>query len=219
MKNFDIRDSCRSNLNKYTKQAFASLPAMDGPHILDLGCGSGVPSIAILQITNGHILAIDSDKESINRFRQKISTLGCEDRITVVHGSVFSADIKEDFFDIIVAEGLFNIIGFEKGLSFFSKFLKENGFFLIHDDCGNYEKKLSIIAKYHYRIINEIILHEDVWGEEYVNCLDLKIRAYEKEHADREDLQGMFKSEKSEIEMYRNDPSNFRSRYYILQKL
>ena len=130
----EIKDVCRANLNKYTRKAFESIPKIDSPNILDIGCGTGVPTLEIAKLTNGKILAIDSDKESVNRLKEKVKKFKYEDRILVVNDSVLSIKFVEKHFDIIVAEGLFNIIGFEKGLAYFTKFLKKDGYFLIHDE-------------------------------------------------------------------------------------
>ena len=44
MNRFEIRDRCRRNLNRYTLRAFSLIPVPADPYILDVGCGSGVPT-------------------------------------------------------------------------------------------------------------------------------------------------------------------------------
>ena len=41
------RDRFREPLLKYTRKAFQLLPKLDKPRILDVGCGSGVPTIEL----------------------------------------------------------------------------------------------------------------------------------------------------------------------------
>ena len=36
----EIKDVCRTNLNRYTRKAFESIPKIDSPNILDIGCGT-----------------------------------------------------------------------------------------------------------------------------------------------------------------------------------
>ena len=54
----------RARLGKYTKKAFMLLPDLSEPCILDLGCGSGVPSIELAKISNGYIFGMDTDEKS-----------------------------------------------------------------------------------------------------------------------------------------------------------
>ena len=44
-------DIIREGLSKYTRKAFQVLPKLDKPCILDIGCGSGVPTIELAKIT------------------------------------------------------------------------------------------------------------------------------------------------------------------------
>ena len=50
---FDIKDKCRKGLLKYLSKAISIIPAIEGPLILDVGCGSGVPTLALAEIFNG----------------------------------------------------------------------------------------------------------------------------------------------------------------------
>ena len=53
-KKLSIRDSVRTNLLEFTKTAFKMLPPMENPSILDIGCGTGIQSIELAQLCNGH---------------------------------------------------------------------------------------------------------------------------------------------------------------------
>jgi ubiquinone/menaquinone biosynthesis C-methylase UbiE len=215
MKVLEIKDSCRANFNKYTKLAFESIPKMENPNILDLGCGTGVPTLEIARMTNGNILAIDSDKRSLEWFKKKVQKLNYGKRISIIHDSILTVNLSEHRFDIILAEGIFNIIGFEKGLSTFHRLLNPDGYFMIHDEFKNRERKKKIFEKYQLKEANSFILDEKVWRDEYIHCLEKKIWDYEKTH--EMNSKDLFIQEKSEIEMYKKNPLEFRSIYYVLQ--
>jgi methylase of polypeptide subunit release factors len=42
-----IKDQCRKNLSRFTERALSSIPELDNPIILDIGCGTGVPTILL----------------------------------------------------------------------------------------------------------------------------------------------------------------------------
>ena len=42
---FEIKDNCRTGLLKYLERATATIPKIENPKLLDVGCGSGVPTL------------------------------------------------------------------------------------------------------------------------------------------------------------------------------
>ena len=53
------KDQIRESLLKYTRKAFGMLPQMDRPRILDIGCGSGIPTMELAKLSQGEITGID----------------------------------------------------------------------------------------------------------------------------------------------------------------
>ena len=52
---------------KYTRKAFEMLPKMENPCILDIGCGSGTPSIELAKLSDGEITGIDIDQAALDK--------------------------------------------------------------------------------------------------------------------------------------------------------
>ena len=142
---YEIKDNCRKNLVKYTIQAFSCIPHIEKPMILDMGCGTGVPALAVADICNGTIYAVDSDNSCLLWLRQKLAAFNNPDRIHVIHASVFDAVQFDNQFDVVLAEGLLNMVGFEAGLPVLIKFLKHRGFLIIHDEFYDDEAKKNIV--------------------------------------------------------------------------
>lgn len=218
MKRFEIRDACRANFIKYTRRAFDTLPRMESPFILDLGCGTGVLSLEMARWTEGMIHAVDSDIECIRWLEHKVAETNLEKRIRISHASVLSIDLNGTLFDIILAEGILNIIGFDTGLKIFTKHIKPGGHFMIHDDALEMARKLEIVDSLGLSVVDTFLMDESVWWDEYIACLQQKIPDYEKGNRDIPDSGDIFKKEKSEIAMYLKDPKIFNSRYYVLKK-
>lgn len=68
----NAKDRVRERLNKFTVKAFQMIPEMDKPRILDVGCGSGVPTLKLAELSNGHITALDIDQNVIDSLKRKI---------------------------------------------------------------------------------------------------------------------------------------------------
>ena len=47
------KDLVRKRLLKYTRKAFRMLSQMDKPRILDIGCGSGAPTLELARLSQG----------------------------------------------------------------------------------------------------------------------------------------------------------------------
>jgi len=205
---FKIKDECRKNLTSHTIKAFSMLPASDNPLILDAGCGTGVSSLALLEVCNVTICAVDTDQASLEWFKEKAVLLNLKDRITIIHDSILKPALFDVKFDVILAEGLLNVIGFENGLKVLVDYLKRNGFLLIHDEMKNDEEKRQYFKSINVQLIQSFELHEDVWLDEYFYCLKSKLESIRNPLAD---------AELKEVEENIRRPENLRSIYYILR--
>ncbi len=205
----EIKDECRKNLNKYTRKAFSMIPGIDKPIILDAGCGTGVPALALIEFCNGKIFAVDPDQSSINWFREKVTARKLNDRIIIINDSILNPSLFNFKFDIILAEGLLNVIGFEKGLQILVNYLKKERYLIIHDELKNDSQKRRYFKSNNLKLLHSFQLNEQVWLNEYFHCLKSKIELYENKNLLEIEL-------KEVIENIQN-PDNLKSIYYILK--
>ena len=210
---FNIKDNCRKGLLKYFLKAISVIPVIDKPLILDVGCGSGVPTLALAEKFNGNITAVDNDTKLINRLEEKVNELNLSDRISIVNSSFLDIEFDENLFDIIVAEGFLNIIGFEKGFLEIIKLLKTNGYFVIHDEYRNHTHKIEFIESNNCKVLDSFRLDEHIWWNDYFKCLEKEISS----QGNKEFLE-LFKTDLHEIELYKQDPSQFNSAYYVIER-
>ncbi|MGD9328974.1 MAG: class I SAM-dependent methyltransferase [Cyclobacteriaceae bacterium] len=208
-----IKDGCRIGLIKYLEKAFSAIPEMDNPNILDIGCGTGVPTLWIANKYTGTITAIDIDPLSLDWLQKKINTGNLRKRLTILNISFFNFKAESNSFDIILAEGFLNVVGFEKGFKKVIKLLKRNGYLIVHDEFKDHDKKCDFIRQNHCRIVDSVYLDEGVWWNDYYKRLLAEI--HNKENSK---IHSFFKSDIKEIECYKADPSAFRSIYYIIEK-
>ena len=138
---YQIKDNCRAGLLKYMEDAVSLLPKINNPKILDIGCGTGVPTIWLTENNSGIVTAIDTEQSALDWLTEKIIDKKLENKITTLNISFFDLKAEPCYYDIILAEGFLNIIGFEPGFVKVISLLKEGGYFVIHDEYKNHEMK------------------------------------------------------------------------------
>jgi len=209
----DIRDKCRKGLLKYLGKALSIIPLIENSQILDAGCGTGVPTIFIAEKMEGNIMAVDSDAESIAILKAKLRKYKLYNKVSVNNCSLFDLYAEDYQFDLILAEGILNVVGFRKGFLKIAGLLKNGGYMIIHDELEDRVNKMDIIGKHGCKILESFVLDEGIWWNEYYKCLEREIYS-----GSNKALTDFFKSDLSEIEQFRKDPSGFNSIYYIIEK-
>jgi protein-L-isoaspartate O-methyltransferase len=74
-----------------------------GVRVLDVGCGSGILSIAAAKLGAASVLALDIDPDCVRITRENAERNGCADLIDARRGSLSSRDALGGEFEIIVA--------------------------------------------------------------------------------------------------------------------
>jgi len=212
------KDHLREGLVKYTRKAFRTLPKMAIPYILDIGCGSGVPTMELAKLSDGEIMAIDTSQTALDRLASKIKKAGLAARVKAVKCSMLNMDFPDLSFDIIWAEGSIAVIGFEKGLKEWRRLLKTGGFLVVHDELGDLIEKQRQISKCGYELINHFVLSEDIWWHEYYAPLEKKLNEVRAEHASDQKTIAVFNDEQREIDTFKRDPKSYRSVFFIMRK-
>jgi len=212
-------DHFRERLLKYTRLAYRCLPKMKKPQILDVGCGSGVPTIELAKLSDGEIVGIDIDQSLLDRLNRKIAEECLSNRVKAVKCSLFEIDFPDESFDIIWAEGSIHIIGFEKGLREWNRLLKTDGFLVVHDEIKNMSNKLEKIPSYGYKLINYFSLPEDAWWIEYYSPLEIRIKELRMKHSNDPEALKILKKYQNEIDMVKKNPKDCDSGFYIMKKL
>lgn len=81
-----------------------------GISVLDLGCGSGILSIAAAKLGAGHVLALDIDPVAVKAAQENAQDNGAAARITVQEGTLESVVTSARRFDLAVVNILARII-------------------------------------------------------------------------------------------------------------
>ena len=127
-------------------------------------------------------------------------------------------DFPDESLDIIWSEGSIWIIGFERGLREWRRFLKPNGFLVVHDEVGNITEKLELVSSCGYDLLEYFMLGEDIWWMEYFAPLEKRINEIRTKHADDPEALAGLDSDQREIDMFKKNPGRYCSAFFIMQK-
>jgi len=201
---FQVRkDKIRKRLLKYTRKAFRMLPKMDKPRILDIGCGSGIPTLELARLSQGNIIGIDIDQPALDRFTSKIKEAGLAGRVQAVNCSILDMDFPDECFDIIWSEGSIFVIGFERGLQEWKHLLKPGGSMVVHDEQGNVREKLEQISNCGYELLGYFTLSKETWWTEYFAPLEKLVNETRSKYPYDQSVLEEIQQAQADLDMYK----------------
>ena len=210
-------EKLRKKFLKYVREAFKLLPKIENPKILDLGCGSGLLSIELAELTDGEIHGIDIDQDLLNRFMEKIKNENLGSRITVKKMDLLKNDFPDKYFDLIWEEGVVHIIGFKKSFKACHRILKDGGYLVLGEAIKAMDKNRELINKSGFELIHQLNWPEGCWWTDFYEPLEKKI----KEVREGEESAEIFENIKiieAEIKWVKENPKESDCAHYILQK-
>ena len=119
----------------------------EGEAVLDIGCGVGVDVIFAAKIVGakGNVVGIDLVSEMLDRGKTNIQRMDLQN-VTFVEGSAEKLDFPDKSFDVVISNGVFNLIpNKERAIAETFRLLKPTGRFIIADQVliGKLEKDLK----------------------------------------------------------------------------
>lgn len=211
-------EELRERFLKYTRKAYQMLPKMDKPRILDIGCGTGIPTIELARLSNGEIIGIDIDKNALDKLNLKIEKKGLSSRVKTMNCSLYKTEFPSFSFNILWDEGVIHILDLKKSLKECSRLLKLNGFLVMGEMIKWMKDKFEIFSKFGFKQMYQLLLPEKCWWTEYYSPLEKKIKEIRKKNIGSEDLENLKRHER-EIEMVKKNPKEFDCAFYIMQKV
>ncbi|MGB5912036.1 MAG: class I SAM-dependent methyltransferase [Promethearchaeia archaeon] len=217
LKELDV-EKMREFFLKYTRKAFEMLPKMESPCILDIGCGSGTPTIELARLSNGEITGIDIDQAALDKFKLKIEKEDLSSRIKILNRSVYNTEFSAESFNLIWDEGVLHILNIKKSLVECNRVLKLNGFLVLGEGIKWINNNLEIFPKCGFNLINKFLLPEECWWKEYYLPMEKKIKDLRSKFKKSKELENLRPYE-SEINMVKKKPKEFDCAFYIFQKV
>jgi ubiquinone/menaquinone biosynthesis C-methylase UbiE len=210
-------DGFRSVFLKYTRDAYENIPKIDKPHILDIGCGTGMPTLELARLSNGEITGIDIDQEALEKLNLKIKQEGLSDRVKLYNRSIYNIKFEDEMFDILWEEGVIHLLDLKRALTECNRVLKLNGFMVTGEASNWADKKLKHFPKFGFKLIKKIPWERECWWTQYYSPLEEKINILRKKYDNLDEIEEI-KRHVIEIEMVKKDPMAFDCVTYIMQK-
>lgn len=149
-----------------------------------------------------------------------------------------SLTFDENSFDVIWSEGAIYNIGFEKGLSLWRKYLKDNGYIAVseiswltdtrpeeieqywineYSEIDTIENKLSVIEKCGYNPVAHFVLDEKCWLSYYQPLLE-NAEEFLKKYDYADEVKDFVEQGKIEADMYNRFKDYYSYGFYIAKK-
>lgn len=212
-------EQVRAGFLKYTREAFLKLPRLENPRILDIGCGSGLPTIELAKLSGGEVTGIDIDQSCIDEFNRKIKEENLADRVKALNLSISKMKFPDETFDVVWSEGVVGNIGFINSLKEWRRLLKRDGYLVIHYQVSRVVDVLARIPQLGYRLEDTVQLPEDAWWKEFYQPIEEKMDTLLRKYGNNVDALKLLDQYKSEMDMVKKNPSSFRCAFYIMKKV
>lgn len=218
-----------------TLKAISNLPK-NIKKLLEIGCAKGTSTILLAENTQAEITAIDNEPSAIEQLQQKIHSCNLTNRVTPLNASMTSLPFEPKSFDVLWAEGCVYIMGMEKALKEWKRFINDNGILIVSDlvwltDAPDPEVKQFWLSDYPdiqtittreaqfskagYELINQFSLDVDAWQNYW---LPLAERVKELEPTMPESR--VFSDLKKEINIYEKAAAKeFTYQYFVLRSI
>lgn len=206
----------RAGFLRHTREAYARLPALDQPRILDIGCGSGLTTMELARLSGGEVVGIDTDAAALADMRRRLEEDEPGRRVKVVNMSLYGAGFTDESFDVLWEEGVLHLLDPARSLPACQRLLKPGGFLVMHETVAWFEAVRPRLGVVGFSICDQVFLPKRCWLTDYYLPLEARIRAVRKQHG--EDVAtGALASHEREIAMVKADPDRFDCGFFILR--
>lgn len=208
--------------------------------IADLGCGTGFQTMVLAQHTKAAITALDLCPGSIEKLNAKAAKLDLQKRVNGIVGSMDNLPFQDEEFDLIWSEGAIANIGFERGLNYWKRFLKKDGYVAVtyeswftNERSAEIEKwwldavpemdtighNISIMQNAGYIPVAAFTLPEECWIDNYFAPQKARQEEFLKQHAGNKAAEDMIAFMRREADLYSRYKQYYGYVFYIGKKI
>jgi SAM-dependent methyltransferase len=208
----------RGRLLPATRRAFAALPPVDRPRILDAGCGSGAPTLELARLSGGTVVALDLDFGSLIELRERAVREAPAGAVLPLQACLRDAHFPDGTFDVVWCEGAVTVLGFSRTLHRWRRWLRERGFLVLHDEQWDVRGKLQLIDAAGYGLLAHFEVPVEVWRREYFAPLAERIAALQTKYRDDPEALTALDREQRDVDAFWRDPRSCASHFFVMSK-
>ena len=223
-----------------TIRALSFIPGLSNrTKIADLGCGTGFQTMVLAEKTEAKITALDLFAGSIDKLNARAESLGLQERVRGIVGSMDDLQFQDEEFDIIWSEGAIGNIGFERGLAHWKRFLKKEGYVAVTYESWFTDERpaeiekwwtdavpgistiahnISIMQKTGFIPAAAFVLPETCWTENYFAPQKARHEEFLKKHPGNKTAENMIAFMRREAELYSKYKEYYGYVFYVGRK-
>jgi len=207
----------RENFLKYTRHAYQMLPKLNNPRILDIGCGTGLPTIELARLSGGEVIGIDPDLSALSQLDRRIEEANLSRQVITINCSLCDTELPDEHFDILWGEGVLHLLDPERSFAQCNRLMKSRGFLVTHETISWFDTVSKHLSSLGFKTLKPYLLPKNCWWTDYYAPLAEKILALRKTQNDIEESAVLTQYE-SEIARYRTNPGQYDCAYFFIQK-
>lgn len=208
-------------------------------NILDVGSGTGASILVLAKYLDADITALDLSSEFLQVLEKASLKRGLSDKITTLNCSMDALPFSTNSFDVIWSEGSIYIMGFKKGVAYFSRYLKPGGILAVSeitwltqnrpDELTSYwqkeypgidtvANKIRVLESNGFSLRGYFPLPKYAWVDNYYKPLQERFNSFMTRHKSEAASQ-IIESEEKEIAMYKKFGSYYSYGFFIAEKV
>jgi ubiquinone/menaquinone biosynthesis C-methylase UbiE len=228
-------------LDECTARAFNTIPDLpENPRILDIGCGSGMQTLALARLSPGAtIIASDIHQPFLDDVGERAGKAGFDCRITTLRASMDNLPFPSESFDLIWAEGSAFVMGLREALSSWRRLLKPGGYVALSElvwfthtptpECREYfahqyplmvhdEEAGKMFQDAGYTILDTFRLPDTAWEDQFYIPLSRRLELLKAQYPGDQEKQALLASFEEEIAVFREYSQEYGYSFFIARK-
>jgi SAM-dependent methyltransferase len=213
----------REGFLEHTRRAWALLPPFDAvlPRILDIGCGTGTPTLELARLSGGEVVGIDIDEAALEVLRRRTAAAGLGGRVATCCVSVLETGFADAAFDLLWEEGALHLLDVDRSLGECRRLLKPGGHLVMHETTRWLDGTRGALVDRGFAVRAAYPLPKHLWLTHWAEPLDERLRQFERSH----DLGGLdeftagaLATHRAVVASIRADPDATSSAYWIVRR-